>query len=381
MSPEHRFVLLTPGDPAPWFQVASTSNPAHPFDTTAGRYVVLCFFGSARDSAGVELLNDVMARRAVFDDQNMCFFGVSVDPADQASGRVRAQLPGIRFFWDFDGAVSRAYGASPLETSSPLEMPYRRLWLVLDPTLRVMRVFPMESAATIDAIFACLEALPPAAQHTGSTLDAPILILLNVFEADLCAQLIDLYRANGGIESGFMRQQGGKTIFVADPSQKRRKDYMVTERSVIGAIQARMLRRVVPEIAKVHQFQVTCMERYLVCCYSAEDGGHFGVHRDNRTKGTAHRRFAVSVNLNDDFDGGELYFPEYGPRRYKPALGAAVVFSCSLLHAVSKMERGQRYAFLPFLYDDAASAMRAENQRFVDWQGNDTAPEGRAGEK
>ncbi|MGO4843493.1 2OG-Fe(II) oxygenase, partial [Rhizobiaceae sp. 2RAB30] len=83
----------------------------------------------------------------------------------------------------------------------------------------------------------------------------------------------------------------------------------------------------------------------------SENGGHFRAHRDNTTKGTAHRRFAVSINLNSDFDGGEVSFPEYGPRSFKPPVGGAVIFSCSLLHAVSPVTRGKRYAFLPFLYD------------------------------
>jgi predicted 2-oxoglutarate/Fe(II)-dependent dioxygenase YbiX len=103
------------------------------------------------------------------------------------------------------------------------------------------------------------------------------------------------------------------------------------------------------------------MERYIVSCYAAEDGAHFRAHRDNTTKGTAHRRFAVSVNLNDDFDGGEVSFPEYGPRSFKAPPGGAVVFSCSLLHAVSKVTRGRRYAFLPFLYDDEAAKLREAN--------------------
>ena len=45
--------------------------------------------------------------------------------------------------------------------------------------------------------------------------------------------------------------------------------------------------------------------------------------------------------------------------------GAAVVFSCSLLHAVSTVTDGRRYAFLPFLYDDAAAKVRAENLKFL----------------
>ena len=73
----------------------------------------------------------------------------------------------------------------------------------------------------------------------------------------------------------------------------------------------------------------------------------------------------MSINLNDDFEGGEVSFPEYGPRGFKPPPGGAVVFSCSLLHAVSKVTRGRRYAFLPFLYDDAAAKVREANNAYL----------------
>ena len=120
-----------------------------------------------------------------------------------------------------------------------------------------------------------------------------------------------------------------------------------------------------PEILKVHHFNVTRMERYIVSCYAAEDEAHFRAHRDNTTKGTAHRRFAVSIKLNSDFEGSEVSFPEYGPRSFKPPPGGGVVFSCSLLHAVSKVTKGRRYAFLPFLYDDAAARLREANSQFL----------------
>ena len=42
-----------------------------------------------------------------------------------------------------------------------------------------------------------------------------------------------------------------------------------------------------------------------------------------------------------------------------------MVFSCSLLHAVSTVTRGRRYAFLPFLYDDAAAKIREANNKFL----------------
>src|SRR5829696_1907151 len=152
---------------------------------------------------------------------------------------------------------------------------------------------------------------------------------------------------------------------VADYSHKRRKDYTIEDQALTKQTQARIQRRVVPEILKVHQFRVTRMERYIVSCYAAEDGGHFRAHRDNTTKGTAHRRFAVSINLNTEFEGGEVSFPEYGPRSFKAPPGGAVVFSCSLLHAVSQVTSGRRYAFLPFLYDDAAAKIREANNQFL----------------
>jgi peroxiredoxin/predicted 2-oxoglutarate/Fe(II)-dependent dioxygenase YbiX len=363
-----QYIDLAPGDPAPWFQAASTSNPAHSFESTAGRYVVLCFFGSAADPVSNAALNAVTMRRALFDDHKICLFGVSVDPSDRDTQRVSASLPGIRFFWDFDGAVSRAYGALPVDATSPIGAPFRRFWLVVDPTLRVMRAFAIEPTITDHtAVLDYLQTLPAPDRHTGSVLQAPILLLPNVFEPELCRRLIELYQANGGSESGYMRQYDGKTVFEADARYKHRRDYYLTDTSLIEAIQVRVRRRLAPEIHKVHQFQVTHMERYLVCCYSAEEGSHFAAHRDNTTTGTAHRRFAVSINLNSDFDGGDLSFPEYGGQGFKPPEGAAVVFSCSLLHQVSKMTRGKRYAFLPFLYDEAAARIREQNQQFVDW--------------
>jgi len=155
-------------------------------------------------------------------------------------------------------------------------------------------------------------------------------------------------------------------VVVSDPLHKRRKDYTIDDPKLIEACKSRIARRIVPEIAKAYQFNVTRIERFIVACYAAEDGGHFNAHRDNTTKGTAHRRFAVSLNLNDDYDGGEIRFPEFGPKGFKPAPGAAVVFSCSLLHAANKVTRGERYVFLPFLYDEAASAIREKNNAFLD---------------
>lgn len=368
------YVNLTPGDPAPWFHQRSTSNRRFAFDTVAGRYIVLCFFGTARDAQSREAIEFAIQRRDLFDDERASFFGVSLDPADEAEGRIHERIPGIRFFWDFDTTVSRQYGAAPKEAHGQV-VSLRRLWVVLDPTLRVLNVAPFAAdGSDRQQVLAFLERLPPPHRFAGIDLQAPVLFLPNVFEPDFCRHLVSLYEAHGGEESGFMREVDGKTVGVHDHKHKSRKDYTIGDPDLIKQTQRRIVRRVVPEIQKVHQFKVTRMERYIVSCYAAEDGGHFRAHRDNTTKGTAHRRFAVSINLNSEFEGGEVSFPEYGPRSFKPPPGGAVVFSCSLLHAVSKVTSGRRYAFLPFLYDDEAARIRETNNRFLDQGVGDYRP-------
>jgi predicted 2-oxoglutarate/Fe(II)-dependent dioxygenase YbiX/peroxiredoxin len=358
-------LVLSAGDPAPWFKQRSFANPDYSFDTAAGRYIVLCYFASASDAHAQAALQAVTSMKDIFTDEFASFFGVSLDPSDESEERVADSYPGYRFFWDFDGKIGKLYGALPME-GEPDRIEVRRRWLVLDPTLRVMRVIPFrEDRGDIAELVEFMGRLPVPSHFAGFQINAPILILPNVFEPEFCRSLIDLYNENGGEESGFMRERDGKTVGVTDHSHKRRKDYHLSDDGLIKQTQQRVLRRIVPEILKVHQYRVTRMERYLVGCYSAEDGGHFNAHRDNTTKGTAHRRFAVSINLIEDFDGGEVGFPEYGAKRYKAPAGGAVVFSCSLLHSVSRVTRGSRYAFLPFLYDDAAAKIREENNKFL----------------
>jgi peroxiredoxin/predicted 2-oxoglutarate/Fe(II)-dependent dioxygenase YbiX len=362
----HRYINLRPGDPAPWFHQVSYANPNYAFDTAAGRYIVLCFFRTARDAHSQAAISAVRSYSKFFNDQVGSFFGVSNDANDKTERRVADHYPGYRFFWDFDGSVSKLYGALPVEVVDDQRVPIRRIWVVIDPTLRIVKVVPFEQDRTdIDVLLNFLRSLPPPARFAGVELQAPILLLPNVFEPELCQKLISLYEAHGGESSGFMREVDGKTVRAEDDSHKRRRDYLIEDQSLIADLQTTFKRRIVPEIKKAYQFVVTRMERYIVACYSAEESGHFRAHRDNTTKGTAHRRFAVSVNLNDDFEGGEVSFPEYGPRSFKPPIGGAAVFSCSLLHAVSTVTRGRRYAFLPFLYDDAAAKLREANNAFL----------------
>lgn len=353
------FKVLAPGDPAPWFRARSLMRPDFAFDTIAGRYLVLGFFGVATDRVAQAALQHVLAAPA-FDDLHASFFGVTINPSDEPV--LRERIPGIRWFLDFDGQISSAYGAKAHDDANA----YRRMWVVLDPALRVTAVLPFSpDNAHAEQLVALIGNLPPPSQHAGAESFPPVLVLPNVFEPELCRTLIESYQRGGGEDSGFMRDIDGKTVLVQDHAHKRRRDFILEDQELIKRLQQRVQRRIVPEIDKAFQFHVTRMERYLVGCYRADERGHFRPHRDNTTKGTAHRRFAVTINLNSDFEGGELSFPEFCHRALNPKPGCAVVFSCSLLHTVSPVTSGIRYAFLPFLYDDAAADIRMANLPYL----------------
>ncbi len=363
-----RYVNLHPGEPAPRFFTRSSSSPRYLFDTSAGRKLVLCFIGSWNNAHGRAAVKAAAQRRQLFDDVGASFFGVSNDPADESGKRLQTILPGYRFFWDFDHAIAKQYGAWPIDAG---DTGFAGKWVVIDPTLRVVQVIPFRAdGGDIAEALDLAASLPAPGRIAGMDVQAPVIVLDRVFEPDLCKYLISLYEAQNRDLSGFMRDIDGKTHVIHDVSHKTRRDFLLETDVDIAHIQSIVRRRIAPEIMKVHQFDVTRMERNLVACYDAKDEAHFRPHRDNTTKGTAHRRFAVSINLNDDFDGGEICFPEYGKRTFKPATGCAVIFSCSLLHAVTQVTSGKRYAFLPFLYDDAAAKIREANASFLAEQTN-----------
>ncbi|HQT52301.1 MAG TPA: 2OG-Fe(II) oxygenase [Phenylobacterium sp.] len=231
--------------------------------------------------------------------------------------------------------------------------------MLLDPAECVLATADIDKA---EDLFALIQALPAPQDHAGVPLHAPVLIAPRIFDRDLCRRLIAHYEADGGTPSGVMREIDGRTVGVLD-NYKKRRDTMITDLGLVRETHQALMNRLFPQIRKAFQFKVSHIERNMVACYDAQDGGYFKPHRDDTTPGTAHRRFACSINLNaEDFEGGDLTFAEFGPKTYRPPTGGAVIFSCSLLHEATAVTKGKRYAFLPFLYDAEAAAIRVANR-------------------
>jgi len=171
-----RKIPLGLGEVAPWFHCATLDgSDAYVFDCAAGRPILMLFFGTASNDLVRAALAALQERRGLFDDEHAAFFGVTVDRSDASEKRIRRQLPGIRFFLDYDQAVSRRYGAAGEGPAGG----YRGHWLLLDRALRVRGLFPLtESKAALDAL-ARLVAAPPMPDW------APVVGVPEIFELDL----------------------------------------------------------------------------------------------------------------------------------------------------------------------------------------------------
>ncbi|MFJ5991127.1 2OG-Fe(II) oxygenase [Lentzea sp. NPDC092896] len=287
--------MLTPGDRAPLFAIKNADG-GYWFSEEAGKPVVVSF---------VDELDEHLQQ-----SDNLVW--VVRKPCDPPEG--------VTVVLD-DGQIAAKYGIGNAS-------------VLLDANLRV------------EAIVRRGEPIPDV---PDTDLAAPVLRVPRVLEPEFCDELTRHYDRTGGTDSGFMRTDHGRTEIVHDHGHKRRQD-LTLEDPFRAELKARVERRLLPEIQRAFQFTATRVERWIIACYEAETGGHFQAHRDNTTQATAHRRFAVTINLGDDFEGGELRFPEYGSRTYRANKGEALVFSCSLLHEVTRVTRGRRYCTLPFLH-------------------------------
>jgi hypothetical protein len=336
---------LSPGEPAPWFKAPTPSSPEFVFDSVGGRHVLMLFL-PVEPVARIAALRALAGRQKLFDPGRLAAFVVVRDRETAAQAK---DMRGLRWILDEDLQVSRLYQAVDA-AGRP-----RSFWLGLDPAMRVLARAPVEAP---EALIEALAAAAFADAASQGAPFAPVLLAPCVFEPELCRTLIALHQDDGGAFTGVMRDQGEVTVAVMD-ELKRRRDILIQDEGLRAAIAERLQRRLFPFIARAFGTEARHIERFLVSCYDARDGGVFHAHRDNTTFQTAHRKFACSINLNADFEGGDLRFPEFGPRTYRPPPGGAVVFACGLMHEARPVSAGRRYAFLPFLYDDAGAAVRA----------------------
>ncbi len=329
---------LTRGDRAPDMVLPSADGTPTRFYAHAGGRPALLVLADEESGPALQSLADALG--GVGEDELTVHV---VGPPSLA----QLGLP-FGFLQDADGRAAGAYRTAGSPTA-----------FLLDRSLRVRTSLPFADG---DAVARAASELrrelawdPNATREIAA--QAPLLVVPDVLSPEQCAALVQVWQDEGHQETGVEASAGGRRVEQVSNAMKRRTDHIVAEPQRSREIAAVVGRRVMPEIARAFAYRATHFEGFKIVCYEASDRGFFSAHRDNLSPSTAHRRFALTLNLSDDYEGGQLRFPEYGPDLYRPPAGAALLFSCSLLHEVLDVTAGRRFVLLSFLFgDDTAQA-------------------------
>ena len=248
-------------------------------------------------------------------------------------------------FFDAQGKVKAAYRLGHTIAST---------CFVLSPNLQVLTTLAVhEFAATVHQVLSTLASrsalIAPLEIHT----QAPVLLIPRVLTPELCHTLIHVWETCGHVDTGVEHSH--------DRQRQDRIDHAISPvrttscpiRSCCGSSPPPWAGGSSPKCTKPLRFRRRGLKDSKSSAMPPPTGGFFQAHRDNLSPSTAHRRFALTLNLNEEYDGGHLRFPEYGPHLYRPTAGDAVVFACAHLHEVTRVTHGRRFTLLSFLFGDA----------------------------
>ncbi len=328
--------LKLPGDPLAGLPLkgADGGNINLWDQSLAGRAVLLWFSGPA---PSVDLRAALTRQLAGLDAFETIAYEVTPDGAAPGAGTPLKQ------------AIDGGTAAQTLGAAVPG-------YAVLDAARRLVGTYA--DGGLDEALASCRDLFGRSAPDAVGA-QAPVLILPGLFEPELCRRLIEHWNVSEKRADTVSSASHGDAY--ASAAFKKRRDVWIAEPELLRLLQQRIGSRAVPEIRKAFNFRVVHGEVMRIGCYDSADGGYFRAHRDNTTPYTAHRQFAMSVNLNTgEYEGGDVHFPEYGRQLYRPDIGGAVVFSCSILHEAMPVTKGRRFGLFTFLFDQ--EGRRAEQR-------------------
>jgi predicted 2-oxoglutarate/Fe(II)-dependent dioxygenase YbiX len=335
-------VSLTIGDRVPGIFGATADGLVYSLDIQAGRPALVIALDSLSPEAARGMLQRIAAAapgmRALGGDiVPLASIGAFAKEAD-----LRGQGP-IVFVAEACGLERAVFDGHPGA-------------IVLDRSGRILDLQPATAETDLAGLFAAAVARAPRETARLDACPAPVLVIPNVATPELCRQLIDHFEASPHSQGVMASYVDGEAQARLDLDKKKRRDIELPAGSEIHTLALGLVAaRIAPEVKRAFQRDITFADRILIARYD-DDGGYFKRHRDNAAPQTAFREFAVSLNLNtDDYEGGELLFPEYNDHRYSPPAGGAIVFSASLLHEAAPVTRGSRYVLLTFLCGASAA--------------------------
>tara|TARA_Y100001934_G_scaffold11138_2_gene14185 strand:- start:14366 stop:15463 length:1098 start_codon:yes stop_codon:yes gene_type:complete len=342
---------LSIGDRSPNFVLPGLDGEFYSFHERVRGNRTLLFLSSGLDQKTDSIITALDSARRDFEalatDVLAVVSGTVEEVAVSAAAREATELP-FQIFADVKGKILQGFREMLRDsTSTPIS-------LVLDANQRVLMRIDVDNGAGeyVDSTIAYLKSVPQPSDRQVLGNSAPVLLIPNVIEPELCSALIHRWQTMGHEEGKVQSVLDGRDHERVAFEGKRRLDHYIQDQALTRELGLRVVRRLAPEIEKAYRFEGFRLDPFLIGCYQAERKDFFRPHRDNLSPTNADRMFALSINLNtEEYDGGDLRFPEYGPHLYRPSTGAALVFSCSLIHEALPVTRGRRFVLLNFMRD------------------------------
>jgi predicted 2-oxoglutarate/Fe(II)-dependent dioxygenase YbiX len=313
-------------------------------DQFVGKPLLLAFYSPDPAGEHVRVLRDLAEHYAALSELGVQVAAIgSQAPAEQIE-LVRSHALPFPLLSDADGKVAASFDA--------VARTGLRKALLIAPGVQIVAEYmpPLDGSLAQRAL---ADARAAFQREPGRLVvqQAPVLLIRNVIPPEMCQRLMHAWEVEGHQEYGSVKEVDGQAVRAVDHGHKKRSDYYVRNNPELNQLVVNYIgRRVVPEINWSFFYRVTKFEDFRVGCYDAGAGGYFRAHRDNTTPATRQRKFAMSLLLNDDYEGGTLRFPEHGPHAYRPEAGAAVIFSCNLLHEATDVTAGRRFVLLSFFW-------------------------------
>lgn len=321
-------------------------------DQISGGYLLLAFLNNRETAAPV--LRKLAEAQAALDQNSISVIAIC---ADSHATRNRELKRATRFngpmLGDSTGAVFASYGlhkGHDVDCRIVVLTPFRqiRTWFdspLDDPTL-VQNIMTATNDNSSDTTSDKVPSWAP--------FHAPVLIVPNVLSPEECSQLIAICEDDSPFSVRPPRANefsGDYKIPVYEHNRQDRFDHIIKNPQTLAFLDERIFGRVTPMVKKSFGFDVTHREDLHIARYQGERSGNQMGHRDNTSAATAYRRFALSLNLNDDYAGGEVMFKEFSQQGYKSPAGSALVFSSALLHEVLETTEGVRYTLISHFFN------------------------------
>ncbi len=343
---------FSPGDRGPNFSLPDAEGRLLMFyERVRGNPFALLFLGDISGRAARAALTGFAGRQEEFAAAGFDLFAVGIGDSAAAARAIAESGAGFVLFADPKGKITAGYCApAGFAAEGPA-------CLLFDANQRLLEAGALEEEGPGWALDRLMALCPPAPAPLIAAV-APVLIVPRVIDPAMCQALIRHWDASH--EEGTVGSVvGGAEIDRVHDGVKRRRDHRIEDPALTAELARLIGRRIAPELDKAFHFNGFRFDRFIVTCYDAGRGDYFRRHRDNLSPSTEDRLFALTLNLNSgEFAGGELLFPEYGPQRYCPESGAAILFSCSLLHEALPVTHGRRFTLLSFLRDPAKAPAR-----------------------